>query len=46
MAKVLATGDRADVLPIFTEPQNTEELPESSMSLALTRVLVSFAHGG
>jgi len=33
-------------LPIFTARQNTEELLEGSMSLALTRVLVNFAHGG
>jgi hypothetical protein len=33
-------------LPIFAEPQNAEEVLEGSMSLALTRVLVTFAHGG
>jgi hypothetical protein len=46
MAKALTTGTRAGVLPIFTEPQNTEELLEVSMSVALARVLVNFAHGG
>jgi hypothetical protein len=39
-------GTRAGVLPIFAEPQNTEELLEGSMSLALTRVLINFAHWG
>jgi hypothetical protein len=39
-------GTRAGVLPIFTEPQNTEELLEGSMSLVLTCVLINFAHWG
>ncbi len=46
MAKALATGDSRWRLRIFTEPQNTEELLEGSMSLALNRVLVNFAHWG
>jgi hypothetical protein len=46
MARALARWTRAGVLPIFTEPQNTQELLEGSMSLVLTGVLVNFAHGG
>ena len=46
MAKAQAQGTRAGVLPIFAEPQNTEELLEGSMSLALTHILVNLAHGG
>ena len=44
--KALAMGARAGVLPIFTAPQNTEELLEGSMSLALTHILVNLAQGG
>ena len=46
MAKALAQGTRAGVLPIFAEPQNTEELLEGSLSLIPSCVLVNFAHWG